>query len=152
ERAKTLARAREFFRARGVLEVETPILCAAGAVDEHLDPIRVDSPSAGPVAPGPLLGLEGTARSVSMYLVTSPEHSMKRLLAAGSGPIYQFTHAFREGERGRLHNPEFTLLEWYRPGMDHLQLMEEVEDLIGSILAVPRGWERVTYEQAFQRV
>jgi len=119
--------------------VETPVVCAAGAVDEHLDPIRVEC------HPGGLAG-----QSLSLYLVTSPEHSMKRLLAAGSGPIYQITHAFRDGERGRLHNPEFTILEWYRPGFDHHQLMEEVGELTLSILPGSKKWECVTYQEAFQ--
>jgi lysyl-tRNA synthetase class 2 len=143
-RALILERVRAFFRERGVLEVETPILCAAGAVDAHLDPIPARCMSSG-------------RRTV--YLMTSPEHSMKRLLAAGSGPIYQVTRAFRDGERGALHNPEFTILEWYRPGWDHHALMDEVEALVGGVLrdfgganAAPGPFERVTYGEAFRRV
>ena len=130
-----------------MLEVETPVLCAAGAVDEHLDPI----PAAWHPAGDP-------ARKEPRWLVTSPEHSMKRLLAAGSGPIYQITRAFRDGERGRLHNPEFTIIEWYRPGLDHLALMDEVEALVRALLAGllesgsgPRPFRRTAYRDAFRR-
>ncbi len=119
------------------MEVETPVLCAAGAVDEHLDPIPVT------------LRLPGAPRR---YLVTSPEHPMKRLLAAGSGPIYQITRVFRDGERGRLHNPEFTMLEWYRPGFDHTALMDEVEQLVCDVLGRTGPFERITYREAFERV
>jgi len=130
-----------------VLEVETPVLCRAGAVDEHLDPI-------------PVLQRSGEE---PLYLVTSPEHSMKRLLAEGSGPVFQITRAFRAGDRGRLHNPEFTILEWYRPGMDHLGLMDEVEDLVRGIFCgagtdapmdlseqASRPFERIAYRDAFR--
>lgn len=97
-----------------------------------------------------------------LWLVTSPEHSMKRLLAAGSGPIFQITRAFRDGERGRLHNPEFAILEWYRPGWDHGALMGEVEDLVRAVLSgegappdlaaeVSGTFERLTYREAFLR-
>jgi lysyl-tRNA synthetase class 2 len=143
-RAEILAAVRAFFLERGVLEVDTPTLCAAGAVDRHLEPIPA---SYHPDGPG--------GSVVPRYLVTSPEHSLKRLLAAGSGPIYQLTRAFRDGERGRLHNPEFTILEWYRPGLDHHQLMDEVEALVrrmlaGSALALPAGpFDRLTYREAF---
>jgi lysyl-tRNA synthetase class 2 len=143
---------RGFFESRGVLEVETPVLCHAGAVDEHLDPIPVEyHPHGDPSKPEKL------------YLVTSPEHSMKRLLASGSGPIYQITRAFRDGERGPLHNPEFSILEWYRTGWDHRALMDEVEDLIRGAFTerarAPGGlaeeasmpFERVTYKEAFLR-
>jgi lysyl-tRNA synthetase class 2 len=152
-RAEILAGVRLFFAERGVLEVETPVLCAAGAVDRHLDPIPAEWRPAG-----------GAAGGERLWLVTSPEHSMKRLLAAGSGPIYQVTRAFRDGERGRLHNPEFTILEWYRPGFDHHALMEEVEDLVVAVLGgrpafagLDRGasrrtlepFARITYREAF---
>lgn len=146
ERARVLAAVRAFFERRSVLEVETPVLCAAGAIDEHLEPMRAEYRPDGP---------GGSARR--LWLMTSPEHSMKRLLVAGSGPIYQLTRAFRDGERGRLHNPEFTILEWYRPGWDHLRLMDEVEDLVAEVLAgsprpIPealRPFQRLTYAAAF---
>lgn len=144
-RAGILAQVRDFFARRGVWEVETPQMCAAGAVDAHLDPIAARYFPAA------------SSRPRELWLVTSPEHSMKRLLAAGAGSIYQITRAFRDGERGRLHNPEFTLLEWYRPGWDHHRLMDEVEELVGEVLRdaaggalVPPGrFERLTYRQAF---
>ncbi|MCI0652383.1 MAG: EF-P lysine aminoacylase GenX [Planctomycetes bacterium] len=150
-RARILAEIRAFFAARGVLEVETPILCEAGAVDAHLDPIPVPLPEQLP---------ERMRQSTPAmrYLLTSPEHCMKRLLAAGSGPIFQITRAFRSGERGRLHNPEFTILEWYRPGFDEHALMAEVEALFralfsaaGGAAPAPEPFERVTYAQAFER-
>jgi lysyl-tRNA synthetase class 2 len=99
-----------------------------------------------------------------MFLLTSPEHGMKRLLAAGYGPVVQITRAFRDGERGRLHNPEFTIIEWYRPAWDHRLLMEEVEALVRGVLTEAAGpapdglaeeallpFERVTYREAFRR-
>ena len=96
-RARLLAQAREFFAQRGILEVETPLLSRGVVVDRHLDPpvCRYGSAAGG---------------GEKLYLQTSPEAAMKRLLAAGMGAIYQVAHAFREGERGRLHNPEFTII------------------------------------------
>jgi lysyl-tRNA synthetase class 2 len=137
-RARVLAAIRAFFAARGVLEVETPLLSAATVSDPHIATLscRFEGPGAG--------------AGVRLYLQTSPESAMKRLLAAGSGPIYQLARAFRDGEAGRLHNPEFTILEWYRPGFDHHRLMTEVEDLLTEVLGTGPG-ERLTFAQAFQR-
>src|SRR3984957_5761080 len=137
-RAALLAAAREFFAVRGVLEVETPILSAAAVSDPQIESLATRV--AGMAAPA--------------YLCTSPEYAMKRLLAAGSGDIYQICKVFRDAERGRWHNPEFTLLEWYRLGFDDTALMTEVEALIGSLLAPQRLLERadrLSYSSALQR-
>ncbi len=115
-RARLLQRIRAFFHARQVLEVETPVLSRAGVTDPHLESFATED-----------LGQ-------TFYLHSSPEFPMKRLLAAGSGDIYQLCKVFRRDERGRRHNPEFTLLEWYRLDMDHHQLMQEVDALVRAVL------------------
>jgi lysyl-tRNA synthetase class 2 len=134
-RAGTLASIRRFFADRGVLEVETPALSAAAVTDLHLHSVACR------------LDLDDRR---TRFLQTSPEYAMKRLLAAGSGPIYQTCKVFRDGERGRRHNPEFTMLEWYRPGFDHHRLMDEVEELLQAVLGVAAG-ERISYADAFRR-
>lgn len=133
-RAALFASVRAFFAERGVLEVETPILSAAGATDPHLDSFSTRPSNCGDSAEG------------ALYLQTSPEFAMKRLLAAGSGPIYQIAKAFRDGEAGRRHNPEFTLLEWYRPGFDHIALMDEVDALMRHVAGMPPA-ARITYAE-----
>lgn len=134
-RAQLYGAIRGFFEARGVLEVETPILSAAATVDPNIDSFATREKP-------------GSER----WLQTSPEFAMKRLLAAGSGPIYQIARVFRREEAGRHHNPEFSMLEWYRPGWDHLRLMDEVEALLRLAGAAdgPR-WERLSYREAFLR-
>ena len=134
-RAAVLGRIRSFFADRDVLEVETPALSAAAVTDLQLESFQIQVGDAG----------------CAMYLQTSPEFAMKRLLAAGCGAIYQICKAFRVGEVGRLHNPEFTLLEWYRPGFDHLALMNEVEELLDAILGCGQG-HRFTYREIFERL
>lgn len=141
-RAAILRSIRGFFEQREVLEVETPILSRAAVTDLHLESFQ--SRYSGP----------GAAQGLPLYLHTSPEFSMKRLLAAGSGPIYQICHVFRQGESGRRHNPEFTLLEWYRPGFDYHRLMDEVEELVSQILCEQlqnTHAERLSYARAFER-
>jgi lysyl-tRNA synthetase class 2 len=138
ERATLLARARAFFFARGVLEVDTPLVVNCPVSEPHIHSAAVEL--------GP-----GTAPH---YLHTSPEYAMKRLLAAGSGDIYQICHVVRGLETGRLHNTEFTLIEWYRVGFSIGQLMDEVEALVRELLgpaAARRASERVSYRDAFQR-
>jgi lysyl-tRNA synthetase class 2 len=141
-RASILASIRLFFSQREVMEVETPALSIAGNTDPNI--VSMTSEYTGPGAP----------HSQTMYLHTSPEFPMKRLLASGSGPIYQLCKVFRQGESGRLHNPEFTLLEWYRPGFDYHELMDEVEDLfhalIGDRISLGAS-ERISYREIFVR-
>jgi lysyl-tRNA synthetase class 2 len=135
-RAAMLAAARDFFAQRGVLEVETPILSAAAVSDPQIESLATRVAGMPP-----------------SYLGTSPEYPMKRLLAAGSGDIYQICKVFRDAERGRWHNPEFTLIEWYRLGFDDAALMTEVEALIGCLLAPRRlePAEHLSYSAALQR-
>lgn len=104
---------REFFYQRQVLEVETPLLCQAPVADPNITPIHAEG----------------------RWLHTSPEYAMKRLLCAGSGDIYQICKVFRQGEAGRRHNPEFSMLEWYRVGWDLPQLMAEIAELLQLLLA-----------------
>jgi len=127
-RAEMLAAIRRFFAGREVMEVETPVLSAYGVTDPQIESFRLDDPP--------------------LYLQTSPEYAMKRLLAAGSGPIYQVSRVFRAGEDGRRHNREFTLLEWYRPGFDQHALMGELDELVRRLLGT-RPAVAVTYRQAF---
>ena len=136
QRAGLLARIREFFAARQVLEVETPLLSRSTVTDVFIQSLSVSSPSAGSPEP--------------FFLQTSPEFAMKRLLAHGSGPIYQICKAFRYDEVSRCHNPEFTMLEWYRPGFSMDELMDEVEQLLRELLAcgpIPRIPYRDLFEQ-----
>ena len=131
-RAGLLRSAREFFHERQVMEVETPTVLSATVTDPQIASLEVDA------AP-------------RRFLHTSPEYPMKRLLAAGSGDIYQICHTFRAGERSRLHNPEFTMVEWYRIGFDLQQIMEETTALIGRLLASQLPVESISYNDAFLR-
>lgn len=135
-RAKLLGRLRRFFDERGFLEVETPILSADVVVDRHLDPFAVD------------VGAGAAPRT--MWLQTSPEFAMKRLLAAGATAIYQVTHVFRQGEQGRLHNPEFTMAEWYRAGDDLRAGMQLLGELCEEMLELGPA-EPISYQAAFER-
>lgn len=132
-RAQILQQIRAFFAERDVLEVETPLLCHATATDPHLHSFALQHTQLG-----------------RLFLQTSPEFAMKRLLASGSGSIYQICKAFRDDEIGRHHNPEFTMLEWYRVGFDHHQLMDEMDALLQQILAVKPA-ERITFRDVFWR-
>jgi elongation factor P--(R)-beta-lysine ligase len=137
-RAAMLHTARAFFAARAVLEVETPILSAAAVSDPQIESLNTQ-----------IAGIAGRR-----YLCTSPEYAMKRLLAAGSGDIYQVCKVFRDEQRGRWHNPEFTMIEWYRLGFDDTTLMAEVEALVRELLAPHRSLkpaERLSYQAALQR-
>ncbi|WP_417550996.1 EF-P lysine aminoacylase EpmA [Methylophaga sp.] len=122
-RAELLANVRRFFSVRDVLEVSTPILSAAAPTAPYLDSFSTQF-SAG-------------NDSKTLYLHTSPEFAMKRLLAAGSGAIYQIATVFRNGELGRQHTPEFSMLEWYRPGFSLSELMAEVDALMQQVIGLP---------------
>ncbi len=137
-RAQVLAEIRAFFSARSVIEVETPLLSCSSGTDPQLDFFTSDYHSY------PL--------HQTLYLQTSPEFAMKRLLAAGCGSIYQICKAFRNGESGRFHNPEFTILEWYRVDYNLTQLMDEVAELItllfnGRIQLM--STQRISYQDLF---
>ncbi|MEX1032308.1 MAG: EF-P lysine aminoacylase EpmA [Cellvibrionaceae bacterium] len=131
-RADLYRRIRGFFAARDYLEVDPPLLGRGGTTDPAIESFRT----------------EHAGRDY--YLQTSPEFFMKRLLAAGSGPIYALSKVFRQDEEGRHHNPEFTLLEWYRPGFDDHALMVEVGEFLGEILDAPI--QKFTYRQVFSNV
>ncbi len=123
---------RDFFKARRVQEVETPVLSRASGTDAHLDYFE-------------------TLGKPTRYLMTSPEFHLKRLLAAGFGDIFEIAHAFRLDEVGRKHNSEFQLVEWYRVGMHYEELMKEVEDLASEILGKKISAERLTFREAYLR-
>ncbi|MDF1684972.1 MAG: elongation factor P--(R)-beta-lysine ligase [Legionellaceae bacterium] len=130
QRAAIMARIRAFFSERDYFEVETPVMGAHGVTDVYLENIQAH------------------CSGKTYALQTSPEYHMKRLLAAGSGPIFQLARAFRDDEHGRWHNPEFTMLEWYRPGFNHHELLAEVGDFLQVILAC-EPLVVMSYQEAF---
>ena len=136
-RAELLERIRAFFSEAGILEVETPACSFRGNTDPAIESLTTRY--SGP----------GHAAGERLYLHTSPEFPMKRLLAAGSGPIYQICRVYRNGELGRLHNPEFSLLEWYRPGFDHHRLMDEVAALVRAVAGADLPQRRLSYAELF---
>ncbi len=123
-RAKLLKTIRQYFDKASVLEVDTPILSRFATVDPYIESFVTH------------LSYLDSSESTPYYLCTSPEFPMKRLLAAGIGDIYSMGHVFRQGESGSRHNPEFTLLEWYRMGLDHHQLMRDVNQLLKTVFTV----------------
>jgi lysyl-tRNA synthetase class 2 len=139
-RAEMLQSIRAYFLEQSVLEVETPLLGNAIGTDPQLAFFSTD--------------FSFLPRQQTLFLQTSPEFSMKRLLAAGSGSIYQICKAFRNGESGRFHNPEFTLLEWYRVGFNLTRLMDDCEELIYRLFQGRRPLyqaQRISYQEVFQR-
>lgn len=131
ERQSLLAKVREFFLKRSVLEVESPALSQAGGTDPQLDYFEVNS-------------------EPPQFMMTSPEFHMKRLLAAGFGDIFQITKSFRRDEYGSHHNNEFSMVEWYRVGMPQEKLMDEVEALVSEILGAPINARRTRWIDAFK--
>ena len=132
-RALVYQKIRAFFDGLSYLEVDTPLLSMATNTDVHIQSIAA------------------SACSSSLYLQTSPEFAMKRLLVEGSGSIYQICHAFRDEERGTLHRPEFTLLEWYSLGFDYLALINQMQDLIGCLLEQELTFHKISYFESFQK-
>lgn len=130
-RAWLYSRLRAFFEQRGVLEVETPVLSRAGNTDPNIASFATRF-----------------GGRQAHWLRTSPEFAMKRLLAAGVGDCYELGRVFRDGEAGRRHNPEFTLLEWYRVGWDHFRLMRELAELVATVLPGLRV-ESIGYRDLF---
>jgi lysyl-tRNA synthetase class 2 len=133
ERARVYQQIRTFFNNRGCLEVETPLLMPATSTEVSIESIEV------------------ACSDRPLYLQTSPEFAMKRLLAAGSDSIFQICHAFRQAECGRMHNPEFSLLEWYRVGYDYHQLMAEIELLITTLSLSQCSFNRTSYKDLFSQ-
>lgn len=132
DRASMLAKARDFFSKRGVMETDVPILSQSGSIDLHIDLVEVQC-----------MGKPG-------FLHSSPEYGMKRLLAEGIGDIFQLAHVFREGERGPKHNPEFVMAEWYRMGFIFEEMIEETVDFISLFLEkIPSPPEYIPYRQVF---
>ncbi len=131
-RARMLQSIRAFFAQRNVLEVETPVISSTSVSDPQIESFSTQY------------------HQKKYYLQTSPEYFMKRLLAAGSGDIYQIAKVFRDDENGRYHNPEFSLLEWYRCGFDHHQLMDEMQNLLMDLMPNNKSsFHRISYQQVF---
>jgi lysyl-tRNA synthetase class 2 len=138
ERAEVLSRARRFFDSRGFVEVETPVLVPSPGLDLHLDAFEVT----------------GGDRAAPRWLITSPEYQMKRLLADGSARIYQLVRCFRRGEHGARHNPEFTMLEWYRANDAVESVMRDTEQLVAAATggSVQLGERRLDLRPPFERL
>lgn len=132
DRAAQLAKARAFFAQRGVLEVDVPILSPFGSIDPYIDLV------------------EARCRNQPVFLHSSPEYGMKRLLAEGLGDIYQMSHVFRDHENGERHTAEFMMVEWYRLGLDFQQMIQETVDFIRLFLDVPLSFEQVSYKNLFE--
>lgn len=130
KRAQIIREVRKFFDDKGFLAVETPILQDMPGADVHINAYAVEN---------------------DQYLHNSPEFAMKKLLVAGCPKIYQICQVFRKEERTKLHNPEFTMLEWYRAGANYFDLIEDCEALLEPILAVDAPWERLSVSDAFEK-
>lgn len=141
-RAQMLKTIRLFFDHRDVLEVETPLLCSATGTDPQLDFFSSHYHCVANTE---------SAADKRMFLQTSPEFAMKRLLAAGSGSIFQICKAFRNSELGRHHNPEFTILEWYRVGYSLSELINEVTELIAELTNNKKSPYKISYADLFEQ-
>jgi len=140
QRAKVLSQIRLFFGERDIIEVETPLLSQGTVTDVHLDGFTTEYK---------YLSDSSLEESNKYYLQTSPEFAMKRLISSGYQSIYQICKAFRHEESGSNHNPEFTMVEWYRVGFNHFQLMDEVFDLLEGTLKCQKP-EKLSYQEVFK--
>jgi hypothetical protein len=132
-RAALVERTRLFFAARGLLEIDTPMLQGGANLDHGVLPFRL------------------LADGAERFLPTSPEHPLKRLLAAGAGDLWTLAPAFRRQERGRLHSPEFRMLEWYRLGWDDRRLLAETVSLLAELTGLTADLEVLSWREAFRR-
>ncbi|MEZ0226446.1 MAG: EF-P lysine aminoacylase EpmA [Alphaproteobacteria bacterium] len=150
ERARIFGEIRAFFDARGYLEVDTPALQTAPCMEAHIQAFKTE-----------LLSADRQSKR-AMYLHTSPEFAMKKLLVAGLPKIYQLAKVFRNAEGSSWHSPEFTMLEWYQRGMDYKDMMEETADLVRHVLKKPvvaegrscdprQPWEKITVVEALRK-
>ena len=139
QRAEIMRRLRAFFDDRNFLEVETPLLSHDTVVDRYIDPVSI-----------PKIALTNSSADSDrrLWMQTSPEFSMKRLIVAGAGAVYQIGKCFRKGEKGAKHNPEFTMLEWYRTGDDLRAGMELLAELVETILELPKT-SMLSYRETF---
>lgn len=128
-----LRKARQFFSSKGILEVDVPILSERASIDAHIDLV------------------EANCLGKRAFLHSSPEYGMKRLLSEGIGDIYQLSHVFRNGERGVRHNPEFTMVEWYRCGVSFDEMIEDTIEFVSLFLERPPDYEKLSYQEAFTR-
>lgn len=136
KRSQIISNIRLFFLQKKIMEVETPILSRSTVTDVHLTSFKTDFLSFDRI------------KKLKLWLVTSPEYHMKRLLAAKSGPIYQICHCFRNEELGRYHNPEFTILEWYQPFCSMKNFIKEIDEFLQIILNCHKS-DKISYQDIF---
>ncbi|WP_284443192.1 elongation factor P--(R)-beta-lysine ligase [Buchnera aphidicola] len=137
KRSKIISDIRLFFSQKNILEVETPILSRSTVTDIHLSSFETN-----------YFSLNNVNDKLKLWLTTSPEYHMKRLLASESGPIYQICHSFRNEESGRYHNPEFTILEWYQPFYSMQKFIEEIDKFLQHILNYNQS-DKISYQNLF---
>jgi lysyl-tRNA synthetase class 2 len=137
KRSKIIANIRSFFLKKNVMEVETPTLSQSAVTDINLTSFETN-----------YLSCKNDVKKIKLWLITSPEYHMKRLLSAGSGSIYQICHSFRNQEFGQYHNPEFTMLEWYQVSFSMEKMIEEIDSFFQKILNFDKS-DKISYQKIF---